>query len=89
MPRKRIAYKYQINKRIRWYGTCDYDNQVITINPAKGDVINTIIHEDLHRKHPSWNEKRVIDETKKVETRLTIKQSRDLLDDLLRKIKNK
>lgn len=88
MLNKQVAYKYKVDKKMRWYGLCDFENETIKINPTKGDVINSILHEEIHRKHPSWDEKRVVQETKKVESRLSIKQSRDLLDDLLNKIKN-
>jgi hypothetical protein len=86
MPRKKIVYKYKIDKRIRLYGICDYDKQIIKINTRRGDVINTYIHEELHRKHPDWPEGKVIKESKKVESRLSIKQSIALLNELLLKI---
>lgn len=89
MPKRKIAYKYKVDKQMRWYGYCDFENMEIKINTAKGDVINTIIHEELHRKHPNWPEKRVVQESKRVESRLTIKQARDLLNDLLKKLNAK
>jgi hypothetical protein len=86
MANKKIAYKYKIDKKMKWYGICDFENKEIRINPARGGLIDTICHEEIHRKHPSWPEKKVIEESKKVERRLTIKESRDLLNDFLKKI---
>lgn len=89
MRKKRKAYKYKVDKQMRWYGYCDFENREIKINPTKGDLINSILHEELHRKHPSWDERKVVQESKKVESRLTIKQARDLIDDLIKKINYK
>lgn len=86
MANRKIAYKYKIDKKMKWYGICDFENTEIKINPTRGGLINTLIHEEVHRKHPNWPEKKVIEESKKVECRMTIKQSRDLLDDLINKI---
>jgi len=89
MPRTKIAYKYKIDKKMKPYGLCDYDNQEIKINTRRGGVLNTYIHEELHRKHPNWSEGKVIKETKKVESRLSLWQSINLLNELLEKIKLK
>ncbi len=89
MPKRKIAYKYKIDKTLKIYGYCDWDNKEIVINPAKGGLIDTIIHEELHRKHPYWSERKVIAKTKKIESRMSVKQARDLLNDLLEKLKAK
>lgn len=86
MPRKKVAYKYRIDNKMRLFGRCDWDNKEIKINTRRGDVLNTYIHEELHRKHPSWSEGKVIKESKRIESRLTIKQSIALLNELLTKI---
>lgn len=85
---KRKLYSYKIDKKIKLYGLCDFENRLITINPTRGGLINTIIHEELHRKHPDWSERAVIQKSKQIESRLSIKQSRDLLDDLIEKLKS-
>jgi hypothetical protein len=87
MPYKKTAYKYRVDKKMKWYGYCDFENTEIKINPTRGGLINTIVHEEIHRKHPDWLEKKVIEASKKVECKLTIEQSRDLLDNLIKKIK--
>lgn len=44
-------------------GLCDYDTAQITINP-KVSVVDTLIHELLHRRYPKWTERRVRQETR-------------------------
>lgn len=46
-------------------GLCDTTAQTITINPQVS-VVDSLIHELLHRRYPSWTERRVQVETRKL-----------------------
>jgi len=45
-------------------GMCNHDNQHITINPQVS-IVATLLHELLHRRYPSWSERRVRAEEKR------------------------
>lgn len=49
---------------MRWYGDIDDKTKIIRVNKSKkknkkGDIINTIVHEELHRVHPKMWEKTI------------------------------
>ena len=43
-------------------GLCSWETQEITVNPSVS-VVDTLIHELLHRRFPGWSEERVRCET--------------------------
>lgn len=45
-------------------GLCDHDAQAVVINP-KVSVVDSLIHELLHRRYPTWTEARVRRETRR------------------------
>jgi hypothetical protein len=51
-------------------GVCRFDSQEITVNPAP-NVVDTLIHELLHRRFPTWSEERVRRETWRVMKQMT------------------
>jgi hypothetical protein len=51
-------------------GVCRFDSQEITVNPAP-NVVDTLIHELLHRRFPTWSEDRVRRETWRVMRQMT------------------
>ena len=51
-------YSIEVDNHIRAYGET-YSDGRIKINVAKGDVVNTVIHEKLHADNPGMNEKQV------------------------------
>ena len=67
------------------YGEVDFDKKRVRINPRKGDLINTVIHEELHVKYPDKSEKWIKNKAKKQETTLSVKDAMKLL----KKYKNK
>jgi len=75
MPR----WKYKVNRRMKYYGDIDYDHKEIRLNPAKGDVINTAIHENLHKEYPDKPEKWIYRRATYLEKQLTIKEQINLL----------
>lgn len=51
-------------------GLCNWENGDITVNPSVS-VVDTLIHELLHRRYPRWSEDRVRRETWRVMRRLS------------------
>ena len=47
------------------YGMCDHGTQAIVIDPAMS-IVDTLLHELLHRRYPSWAETRVEKETSRL-----------------------
>jgi hypothetical protein len=52
-------------------GFCDHDSQYIVLHAKHPEVIDTLIHELIHRRHPRMGEKRVIAETRHLMRQLT------------------
>ena len=73
------SYKRVVDRRMHDFGEIDFDKLKIRVNPRKGDLINTIIHEELHRKYPDKSEKWIRKKSKKQESALTIHQAVKLL----------
>jgi ethanolamine ammonia-lyase small subunit len=51
-------------------GLCNWETQEVTVNPAP-NVVDTLIHELLHRRFPKWSEERVRHETWRVMKQMT------------------
>jgi len=82
-------YKRKIDKKMRGaYGEIDYDNGVIRINPRKGELLNTILHEEEHRLYPNKTEREVRKSAEKKESELTISKAINLLKKYMRRRKN-
>lgn len=47
------------------YGLCNHTNQTVYIDPAPA-IVETLLHELMHRRWPSWGETRVIAEARRV-----------------------
>jgi hypothetical protein len=47
-----------LRKREHLYGILDPDRQEIVIDPRRA-IVETLIHELLHRRFPKWSERRV------------------------------
>jgi acetyl-CoA carboxylase alpha subunit len=56
-------YKRYVDNRSKWQGDTDVEKGVIRINKKKSkkksSVIDTIVHEEMHAKHPKMHEKTV------------------------------
>ena len=72
-------YTRKVDRRMRNYGDIDFEKKVIRVNPRHGDLINTIIHEELHRKFPDKGERWIKKEAKKEESSLTMAQAAKLI----------
>lgn len=58
-------------------GLCNWESGDITVNPAPS-VVDTLIHELLHRRFPKWSEERVRMETWRVIRTLSARDVQDL-----------
>lgn len=56
-------YKWVVDNKMRDFGDIDYKKNIIRINKSKkkntkrGDILNTIVHEEIHKNHPQKHEK--------------------------------
>jgi len=82
---KNQRYKRVEDKKLRGAsGEIDYDKKTIRVNPRKGDVINTIVHEETHRKYPKKSEEWVKKEAKRVENNLSLNDAAKLIKRYIR-----
>lgn len=72
-------FKRKIDKKMRDYGEINYEKGVIRVNPRKGGLLNTILHEEEHRRYPNKTEKRVRKAAARKEKSLTISQAVSIL----------
>jgi len=72
-------WKRKVNLGMRSYGDIEEKKKVIQINPRKGELLNTIIHEELHKQFPKMTEEDIDKKAKQIEKRLTIKRAIQLL----------
>lgn len=88
MPKgKRYAYKE--DKNMHAFGDIDYEKKIIRINPTKGDLVNTILHEEMHRKHPDRPHRTLKKKVKKKIARMDVKAQMKVLKKFLKKTKLK
>lgn len=55
------------------YGVCDYETGAIVIDPVP-HTVEILLHESLHRRYPSWSERRVDREAQRLLGALTRRQ---------------
>lgn len=76
---KKKEYKRVVDTKMKSYGDIDYEKRKIRVNPKKGDLINTVCHEEAHKKYPNKTEKQIRSVANKVERSLGIKKTINLL----------
>ena len=69
---KSHEYHVEIDKEMQNYGETHYDDETIKINPERGDVVNTIIHEKLHANYPDMPHDEVYANAAKIESKMTL-----------------
>ena len=86
MPKgKRYAYKE--DKYMHAFGDIDYEKRIIRINPTKGDLVNTILHEEMHRKHPHMPHRMLNKKVQQKIARMDVKAHINVLKKFLKKTK--
>ena len=58
------------SKGLLVYGLCDYGTQAVTVDPVP-HVTEVLLHELLHRRYPSWSERRVDREAHRIVSNMT------------------
>ena len=76
-------YKRKVDNRMHAFGDTDLGKKVIRVNKKKskrdgsrGEVLDTIVHEAAHAKHPKMKEKNIRTHTKKLVKKLNRKQKK-------------
>lgn len=69
---KNQKYKRKVDYKMRDYGEIDYAKQTIRVNPKRGGLLNTILHEEEHRLHPRKSEKDVNKAAKRKEKGISV-----------------
>jgi len=57
--KKKSKWIKSVDNKMRTFGDIDYEKKKIKINPKKGDVIDTVLHEWAHQQFPNKTEKQV------------------------------
>ena len=82
--RKKKGKKRKVDNRMRAFGDTDLETGVIRINKkknkkaGKGELIDTIVHEEMHLAHPKMHEKTIKRKTKAKVKKLSNKRKRRL-----------
>lgn len=77
-------YKRVVDNKMRWYGDIDDEKNIIRINKSKkkntklGDILNSIVHEERHLKHPQEHEDTIRKKTLEEIKHMTRKQKQRL-----------
>lgn len=93
MKNKRKKWKRLVDNRMRDYGDTDIDKRVIRVNKSKkknkkrGDIIDTIVHEEDHAKHPRKHEKTVRRDTKRKLKRMSRETKQRLYSKYKKKVR--
>lgn len=74
-----MGYKRRVDKKMKDSGETDFNKKSIRVNPKKGGLLNTILHEELHRTNPNKPEKWVAKKAKTQEEKLTVPKAIKLL----------
>jgi hypothetical protein len=75
--REKVVRK--VDRKMRLFGETDTDKKTIRVNPRKGELLNTILHEELHLKHPKMTETNIKKKAKAAERKLTPRKAINLL----------
>jgi len=69
----------KVDSKMKSYGDTNFENKTIRVNPRKGGLINTVIHEELHRSNPNKTEKQIKKMVNSREAKCTPKKAISLL----------
>ena len=84
-------YRVKVDNKSKFFGVTDTKKKTIIVNKKKskatgqkGEVLNSILHETLHAKHPQKSERRIQNMTARSEKKLS-KRSKNKLYSLINK----
>jgi len=78
---KSHEYHIEIDEQMRNFGETHYGPEVIKINPTRGDVVNTVIHERLHADSPEMSEDEVRRKSHEIEGEMSLSEMAGILLD--------
>jgi hypothetical protein len=78
-------WRYVEDKGMQAYGDINYAKKTIRVNPSKGDVVDTILHEREHKKDPKATEKQIRRRVRKKIARMSLREHREVIDRFLKK----
>jgi len=81
--KKKSKWKKSVDNRMRTFGNIDYEKKKIRINPKKGDVVDTIAHENFHRLYPNKTEKQIKALAKEKIKTISLRQKIEMLKEYL------
>jgi len=84
IERGNLEPRRKVDNKMRNFGDTDYKKKTIRVNKkkaketGKGELLDTIVHEETHWKHPKMREKTVRRKTKKSISKMSKKQKKRL-----------
>ena len=72
-------YKRKVDRKMKDSGETDFEKKKIRVNPKKKDLLNTVIHEELHRKYPDKPEKWIKEKAAERESNISVREAIKLL----------
>ena len=72
--KKTKGFTRKIDTKMKSFGDIDLEKKIIRVNPHKGELINTILEEEEHRKNPNLTEKVAKKKAFNKEKKLTIRK---------------
>ena len=79
------SWSYKVDNKMRSYGEIDEEKKTIRINPHKGDTVDTIIHERLHKEYPDKSEKWIKEKAKNIIRKMSLNKQAELLKKFAKK----
>lgn len=89
---KKKSYTYQEDRKMKNFGDIDDNKKIIRINSSKsgkGGVIDTILHEEIHRMYPDMTEMEVRKMAQEKIKKMSLQAQRNLLTKIIQKTKKK
>jgi predicted SprT family Zn-dependent metalloprotease len=91
---KSKKFTYKVDNRMKSMGETDFDKHLIRINKTlhknqkgstimgrklkRGELLDSIVHEEMHRKHPKMHEKTVYKLTPKTTAKMSKKSKQKM-----------
>ena len=82
-------WKHRESNKIKEAGITKYHSKTIVINPSKGDIISTILHERVHKEFPEFSEVLVLKLEAYILRNLNMRQQKKILDKFIKALPKK
>lgn len=82
--KKQKKWKRIVDNKMRGHGDIDDEKRIIRINKSKeknkkrGEILDSIVHEELHRTNPKMTEKQVEKKTKELVKKMSLAEKKRL-----------